>query len=244
MPAREGALTVAFMGLDGTGKSTQAQLLQGWKGAGSRRVVRIHHASTKVPGLGALKRRYHARLIAVLKRRGSHVDWDEGSDATGPGRGVRLGSLIGGYLLLGSYLKSIWYRGRYRKHTVILDRCLLDDVVKARWRFGQPAARGRWLLRTAHRPDLVILFEGDPEVCFRRKKVRNCTFREYLGKGNVLSTVIQEAVEAGWTVRSVPIQDLDPQEVHQLVVRIFARELETKPGPEGKSSPRPPVSTE
>ena len=227
--SREGgsqkSLTVALMGLDGTGKSTQAEALERSERASGRRVIRIHHASTRTPVIGALKRRYHSRLIALLKRRGSHVQWTEGKKESLSGGGGPVGWLIGSYLLAGSFLKSLWYKGRYPRRTVVLDRCLLDDIVKVRWRFGTMVWFGNWLMRFAPRPDLVVVFAGDPEVTFNRKKTRNCSYAEYLGKREVLSAVLREAARAGWRIVDVSIDGKGPEAVHGRVLQIRTEEV-------------------
>jgi len=216
------SVTVALMGLDGTGKSTQAEALERSERASGRRVTRIHHASTKTPIVGLLKRRYHSRLIALLKRQGSHVQWTEADPQAASRSGGAVGALIGSYLLAGSFLKTLWYRGRYRRRTVVLDRCLLDDIVKVRWRFGVMARLGNLLMRFAPRPDVVVVFAGDPEVTFERKKTRNCSYAEYLAKGEVLSAVLREAAGAGWRIVDVSIDGKSPAEVHERVLELRA----------------------
>jgi len=212
--------TVAIMGLDGTGKSTQAEALERSERAAGRRAVRIHHASTKVPVLGALKRRYHSRLVALLKRRGSHVQWTEAEVQSPSGGGTWIGRLMGSYLLTGSLLKSLWCKGRYRQRTVVLDRCVLDDIVKVRWRFGTMASFGGWLIRSAPRPDLVVVLEGDPVVTFARKKAMNCTYSEYLGKGKALDGVLRDAADAGWKIERISIDGQGPEAVHERILQL------------------------
>lgn len=219
------SITVALMGLDGTGKSTQAEALERSERASGRRVTRIHHASTKTPIVASLKRRYHSRLVALLKRQGSHVQWSDAEPRTGSPSGDLVGVLIGSYLLAGSFLKSLWYRGRYRRGTVVLDRCLLDDIVKVRWRFGALAGLGSWLMRFAPRPDVVVVFAGEPAVTFERKKTRNCSYAEYLGKREVLSAVLSEAAGAGWRIVDVSIDGKGPEEVHDRVLQIRTEEV-------------------
>ena len=226
---RGGPATIAIMGLDGTGKSTQADAREGSERAAGRRAIRIHHASTKVPILGGLKRRYHARLIALLKRRGSHVEWTETEAASPSGGGTWIGRLMGTYLLTGSLLKSLWCKARYRHGTVILDRCLLDDVVKVRWRFGSMAWLGTWLIRSAPRPDLIVVLEGDPAVTFARKKAMNCTYAEYLGKGEILAGVLQDAAVAGWRITRLSIDGQGPEAVHERILQLRSE----RPGVDG-----------
>ena len=216
---RDRSLTVAFMGLDGTGKSTQAELLQESALARSLKPKRIHHASTTVPGIRALKLRYHAAAIRLLKRRRVHVNSEEGRSPDSGG-GTGLGSAISAYLLGGSFVKSVWYRRRYGARLLILDRCFLDDVVKVRWRFGQKSRLIGSLMRKAPRPDVVVVFESDPSVAYERKKIKNCTYAEYLEKGKVLELTLKEAAECGWLIRRVDIDGRSAEEVHKRVSAI------------------------
>jgi len=217
---RKEGLTVAFMGLDGTGKSTQAELLQGSSWTRQLRPQRIHHASTTVPGLRALKLRYHAAAIRLLKSRRVHVEIEDRPESRSGG-GTSLGSAISTYFLVGSYVKSVWYRRRYGKRLLILDRCFLDDVVKVRWRFGVKSELVGKLMRRAPKPDLVLVFESDPAVGYERKKSKNSTYEEYLQKGKVLDSTLSEAAEYGWEIRRVDIDGRNAEEVHEVVSAIL-----------------------
>jgi thymidylate kinase len=216
-----GGRTIALMGLDGTGKSTQARFLEETLQERGDRVVVIHHASTKVPGLAQAKRRFHGRVVAALKKRGAHSDWKNRAPISKRGR--LLSAPLSWWLLWGSLFKSWWYYSRYRGVTTILDRCFLDDVVKVRWRLNQGWTLARALLRVVPRPNLVIVLEGDPMVTFQRKKEANCSYPEYVAKAGMLDQVLDEARRHGWVVEKVEIAARTPEEVGRMVSQLAAR---------------------
>ena len=210
------------MGLDGTGKSTQARYLEEAFRERGDRVIVIHHASTKVPGLAGAKRRFHGRVVKALKKRGAHADWKDGVPTVSK-RGRLLSTPLSWWLLCGSLFKSWWYHSRYKGVTTILDRCFLDDVVKVRWRLNQGWTLARALLRVVPRPNLVIVLEGDPMVTYRRKKEANCSYTEYVAKGGMLDQVLDEARRQGWRVERVEIAEWTAEEVGKMVSQLAAR---------------------
>jgi thymidylate kinase len=214
--------TIVLMGLDGSGKSTQAELL--WQRASARGEpwVSLHHSSTKVPGVAGLKRRFHREAIHALKRRRAHVEaGDEGQAPAGGG--TALSWMISAFIVFGSFSKAVWYRWRYRASGRIMDRCLLDDIIKVHWRFGCRLPAAGVVLRLAPRPDVVIVLEGDPAITFGRKKAANCSFQEYLRKSDLLETWLQEAARSGWRIRRVGIDGRGVADVHQAVLHALDR---------------------
>jgi thymidylate kinase len=230
--------TVAFMGLDGSGKSTQADLLGRYVSARGGHWVTVHHSSTKVPGAAILKRRFHSRAIRILKRQGAHVQ-SGGTDRQQPGGGNALSWIISAYLVCGSFCKALWYRWRFQTAGVILDRCLLDDLIKVEWRFGCRAPAANRLLQLAPKPDLVIVLDGDPATTFERKKAKNCSYPEYLRKKAILQSWLHAAEDRGWTIRTVTITGKQIEEVHEMVLNTLfepagrGSELELRMDPDG-----------
>jgi broad-specificity NMP kinase len=224
-------VTVAFMGLDGVGKSTQCEALEAELAARGRRPVRVHHASTKVPILRALKQRYHRAAVRVLGHDRAHAQEMEGN-------GQRLGSggavawIVSMYFLVGSFLKSIWYPWRAGGRPLILDRCFLDDVVKVRWRLAVDTRVSGVLMRVVPKPTVVVVLEGDPAQTFQRKKAPTCTFEQYLEKRRILEFTLQEATDVGWVVERVGIHGRDAEAVFREVIRLLE---ERSLAPEGRS---------
>jgi thymidylate kinase len=213
-------VTVAFMGLDGSGKSTQAELLVRRVSARGERCMLIHHSSTKVPGIAELKRRCHGRAIRVLKRQQVHVVSHDHEEAR-PSGGTALSWIISAYILSGSFLKAVWYRWRSGGVNVIFDRCFLDDVVKAHWRFGCRLPAADVMLRLVPRPDLLIVLDGSPAVTYERKKSRNCTYDEYLRKKVVFDEWLERSVANAWRVRTIDINGKQIADVHEAIVAVL-----------------------
>ena len=224
------SVTVAFMGLDGVGKSTQSEALESEWEARGRRPVRVHHASTKVPGVRALKQRYHGAAVRILGRRRAGAGRLERDDQRLRGGGA-VAWVVSMYFLFGSFIKSLWYPWRTAGRPLILDRCFLDDVVKVRWRLGIDTRLSRILMRTIPKPTVIVVLEGEPAQTFQRKKAPTCTFEQYLEKRRVLEFTLQEAVGVGWVVERVEIDGRNPQEVFLEVTRV----IRTVIGPEGWS---------
>jgi thymidylate kinase len=224
--------TVAFMGLDGTGKSTQAQLLWEHASAVGKRWAIVHHSSTKLPVLAGLKQHFHRRVIELLKRRRVHVAMN-GHDTRGHavvareppvyGGGTALSWIISVYLVLGSLMKAVWYRWRFLRVTgLIFDRCFVDDLVKAQWRFGCRFPGAGILLRIAPKPNIVLVLTGEPQTTYGRKKDQNCTYGEYLRKKEILDRWLTEAAARGWNVQPVIVDGRSVADVHRTVVDILA----------------------
>jgi thymidylate kinase len=217
------ARSIAFMGLDGSGKSAQATLL--WQRASARGEpwVMVHHSSTKLPGLAGLKQRIHRPMIELLKRRRVHINvTDQTSEVSGGG--TALSWITSAYLIIGSFLKAVWYRWRFILAAgVVSDRCWLDDVVKAHWRFGCRLPAAGLILRVAPKPDVIIVLTGDPATTYRRKKDQNCTYAEYLRKKEILNIWLTDAARRGWNIQAITIDGKPVADVHQTVIGISSR---------------------
>lgn len=229
-------LFIVFMGLDGTGKSTQAEKLRARLGGAFPGAVIIHHCSPVFQPARAVKRVIRTRAIEVMKLFGVHRAYKggEGGEVKAEERsnlfGSGIGALIGGYIVLVGFVKSWYHYVRYRRRGLLYDRCFLDDMVKARLRFGGGWGLGKALLRRVPRPRACIVFRAPVETSFSRKKAMNCTIEEYRMKGRILDEALALAAEHGWNVRELDIEGRSPEEVFAEVEAAVFTDAEERHG--------------
>lgn len=216
-------LQVALTGMDGTGKSTQSALLREYLKAGGRDPVVVHHCSPLLSPVRAAKARLRDTLIPLFKRIGAHERYEgerppsDGDGAPGGGGSVAgrvLGAAIGWQLVLAGFGKSWYHHLRFGRRGLVYDRCFLDDMVKARWRFGAGWELGRRLLPYVPAPERLFYLDLDPAVAYSRKKSRNCSMQEFAAKAGMVRESLELARASGWQVRELPIEGNDAAAVH------------------------------
>ena len=229
-------LQVALTGMDGTGKSTQSALLRDLLKERGRDPVVVHHCSPLLSPVRAAKARLRDRLIPLFQRIGAHDRYDAdaagGGDGDGKPRsggslgGRALGAAIGWQLVLAGFGKSWYHHLRFGRRGLVYDRCFLDDMVKARWRFGAGWELGRRLLPFVPAPERLFYLDLDPRVAYSRKKSRNCTFEEFAAKAGMVRESLELARASGWQVRELPIEGNDAAAVHRRIVAELAPAVE------------------
>jgi thymidylate kinase len=181
---------VAFSGLDGSGKSSQARLLRDalramgqdavvvWAGIGTNRSLRwvkapIRRGMRALPRIGPLR---ELTERVAPKAHGAHTPLAEpGAHMRRHGAGFRLATsvwmtvmaLVNAYTLRKALLRSFG-RGR----VVIFDRYTLDSAVRLQhWYGASGSARFvTWLMRLVNkRPLRAYFLDAPPQVVFARK---------------------------------------------------------------------------
>lgn len=204
---------IGFTGLDGTGKSTQSVRLEerlrqeGW------RVVRVHQYEA-LTGLGRQLKRSLRSLQAQVVRPGTVVVEEPSKEA---GREGDRPAVLSCWLAR-AWLVDGWWRGyvnwmRYPGcDFLILDRCFIDEIVRAEWKMGSGQRWGLYLLRHFPIPDLVFEFQVDEETGWRRKKALNMAREEYDRKRRVMEEIMG-AVRQIWPVRTIRVDHRGIEEV-------------------------------
>lgn len=218
---------IAFTGLDGTGKSTQSARLEerlrqeGW------RVVRVHQYEA-ITGLGQrLKRSLRSlqtSLQAQVVRPGTVVGEEPPKES---GRGGDRPAVLSRWLAR-AWLVDGWWRGyvNWIRHPccdfLILDRCFIDEIVRAEWKMGSGQRWGLDLLRHFPIPDLVLEFQVDEETGWKRKKALNMAREEYDRKRRVMEEIMG-AVRQIWPVRTIRV---DQRGIEEVAARVYKEVIE------------------
>jgi hypothetical protein len=158
--ARKKDLFLVLMGLDGSGKSTQASNLKEFLDASGWRTVVIHHCTPLSESVRFVKGYFRERLLARLKHIGAHKEYTKAPEESSRRSGQFLGRLISLYIIFNGFLKSWYHFYRYKNEGFIYDRCFLDDMVKAYWRFGGGWGLGCFLLQYIPKPNRRSLMQG------------------------------------------------------------------------------------
>ncbi|MBI1884970.1 MAG: hypothetical protein HYS09_01420 [Chloroflexi bacterium] len=223
-------LTVAFLGIHGSGKTTQARLLCGALRERGITARYVHHlaAGSRV---GRWTERHVARpILAASSRLLGGRPGDRPRPAAPAGRALRraLATLTAA-------------RGVVRfQHVdagaavVAFDRHAYDSMARARWLYGVPALGERWLLRRTPMPGLIVFLDAEPQDACRRHKGQEwsasqlerqaAAYREFM---RLLRTE-----NRGVPVYTVPAH-LPVEQVHAEVLAAVMRLL----GPAGRSRP-------
>lgn len=223
---------VVLMGLDGCGKSTQANLLcqslnEEWPG-----ISIVHHCSPVFRPTRTVKRVIRTRAIRLMKLVGVHREYrnvggEEKEVAEEKGRsnsvGGLLGQSIGIYTVTNGFLKAWLHYLRRSRRGLLLDRCFLDDMVKAELRFGGGWKLGTWLFQWIPAPEACFVFRVPLDVSYERKKARNLSFEEYTMKGEFLWKAVDFARTKGWKIHEISIEGLSAEAVSSELQGILAQ---------------------
>lgn len=217
LPRPKTRLHVVFMGLDGTGKSTQAARLGRFLAVAGLNPVVVHHFAPILKLTQVLKRRVHRRLLSIFKKTGVHTRY-EGAPRRSSSQSRRsIGRLISWHVVFTGFWKSWYHYLRYSRRGLIYDRCFLDDLVKAQWRFGAGWRLGKILIRYAPKPNFLFFLDLAPELAYLREDVKHSTFQEFLAQVPIIEQVLALARENGWTLCNITIDELDIESVFALV---------------------------
>jgi thymidylate kinase len=178
---------VAFIGLDGSGKTTQAEAFAARRAAEGVSAAYAHQFrfdSRRVMAAKARLRPFLLRAQAAVSTEGSVRLAPNADDAARRGplrralqRLFLVPPLAAGALLLGLHRTRAKLRRSRRRgvHTLVLDRYFFDELVRVEWKLGlRLPCRALWL-RLAPPPDLTVYFEIPGEVSWERMEPRDST---------------------------------------------------------------------
>lgn len=212
---------IVLMGLDGSGKSTQAEHLQRWL-----RDSGVRAETVWMRGESYLTRPVIALGKALLKA----------PPESKKGEGIKAGSDYSAYIgakhsiFRNRFLRRVWitltvldlyitFRIAFRKISgdtdlVILDRYIYDSFIDIDTAFGEDGKEALRLLGSAAarmfpEPDLVLLLEITPEDAMRRKD--DIPSIVYLEERGSVYRRIAEAVDAVRVDAGKPVPEVEAQ---------------------------------
>lgn len=212
-------LMVAFLGVDGAGKSTVMERIERDLASAFAR-TKAYHKRTFPSALNWIRRRWGNRSHSQAHRANS-----ESSISTRHGEHRRPPRKFAGslakllfwwldYTLLG-YVMDV-YPSLTRSTLVLFDRYYHDLLVDARrYRYGGPSWAITWMSRLIPRPDLIILLDASPEVLYARKQ--EATFADVSRQREAYLNVV-EGLPNGHVVDSSKPLDEVISETEQIIL--------------------------
>lgn len=217
-------IVLAFTGQDGTGKSTQLALLREALEARGMSVGVVHqYGPTTWIGGRILP---WAKRIANRSMRAPH----DIENAARPGRREAgpLRCLASAVSLTLGWGRSLRNRLAHRAVDVlILDRCFVDEIIRARHKFACGRRLGSFILRyCVSRPALALAFTLDAATGWQRKKTRELTLDEYRRKVELTGETLLIAGQL-WNLVLIPVDGLSRSEAFERVWGYVERHVAT-----------------
>lgn len=223
---------VAFSGIDGSGKTTQARLLVRHlceRGVDARYATAI---GPNTRSLRLLKDRIAPRFLeredALVRGGSGHADAPSaGSDSVEYSPPTRDGSpsRLSGALGLGFLARGVWQawvtpRTRRDGDVVVLDRYLHDDLVRVAWRYGFDERRLAALSRLVPDPDLHVRLLAASTTAWKRESDGRTTRDEHAAK-NACYDRLFDALPDDAQVVSIDTEGSGIDATHRRVLAAF-----------------------
>lgn len=169
---------VAFIGLDGSGKTTQSTLFAEKRKAEGIDAVYDHQFRFNSNGAMNLKAKLRPILLlaqGAVCQEGTVAMAPNADDAAKRGKFrqtiqkiLLIPPLVFSVLFLGLF--RTWNKRRKNRHRklLVLDRYFFDELVRIEWKLGLRLPFRNLLLRLSPQPDLVVYFDIPGEVSWQR----------------------------------------------------------------------------
>ena len=204
-----GPALVVVTGIDGTGKTTQANMLaERLRERGLD--ARCEHAFGP-----------NARLTRALKDRVAPRFHDAEDELAREGRTTSGGNRLLGLVFLARGIWGVWTAvlANARADVLVLDRYLYDDLARVGWRYGYDGPSMLRLIGLVPAPDLTVRLDAPAEVVWEREADGRTTLAEHAEKGRWYDAIL-DAVAERREVVTVDTHENDVAAAHERIVEL------------------------
>jgi thymidylate kinase len=233
---RDGRVVVAFTGPDGSGKSTQVSLLARRLERSGLKVECVHQYEPVTEIVRRVKqalRSVDPALQSAFVSPGtiSSQDRPEVTPSRGHFRQLEA-AILSRAVVLWWLLAGCWRQGfhvlAHSCDVVIMDRCFIDELVRAQWKLQLGRSLGRGLMRLTPSPDIVFELTVEEAVAWNRKKAQNMARAQYGSKRSVTQDVLDYA-RGRWSVRAVSVSQRSANAVSDEIFEYVTALVDRRP---------------
>ena len=189
------AITIVFMGIDGSGKTTQIDLFLEKLRGEKRLVIYVPFFSSERKVAGIIK------SSIITDKLIHYLDKVAGNKLINtPKLILRLASII-----VDSWLTRLFYLFKKRGTIIVYDRYYYDSLVAIALRKKSQKDRILKLSRLVPKPNIVILFEVKPEVAILRKPEHSIAEAKYICQlySKLKEKIVVEAIDTEQSISQI-----------------------------------------
>lgn len=176
---------IVLTGIDGSGKTTQSQLLKEYLDSNIR-VAFVQQFSSETKIGAHLISKYANKLIAC-ERCVAEDQFHEKPAARSRIRKKHFLKVFAEFRIIITGLFHTWVKilRNYNSDIIIFDRYYFDDTNKAIWLYNMPLSVERITYKLVPPPDMLIYLNASPEIAWQREQDCNTTLEQHILKKDV-----------------------------------------------------------